>query len=165
MVIARTQDVHADKRHLPRWEVATRVLYLLDNEFTAQETLSRNLSCAGICLTASEYIPVNRKIRLKIYLTESTVVLADGQVVWSKSESGHNLAGVKFSDISLKSQELILEHAFEIRRADMVKYWFQGWDKKQLAVSCHLNKPRESNVSHGFFISSLCSRNCALRGA
>ena len=125
MVIVGTQTINTDKRNLPRWEVANRVLYLLDNEPSAQETLSVNLSCAGLCLTTPKPLPVQKKIRMKIYLSEGTVVLAAGYIVWSKTEKGQNLAGVSFSDISPKAQDLILEHAFEIKPEDIkVKYWF-----------------------------------------
>ena len=54
----------------------------------------------------------------------------EGQVVWSKFWQDQNLAGVAFSNLSQKAQELILEYAFEIKKADMIKYWFQGWNTK-----------------------------------
>lgn len=130
MVIVGTQNVNTEKRHLPRWEVANRVTYLLENEGEAQETRSVNLSCSGLCLTTANPAPLHKKIRVKIYLSEGTVVLAGGHIVWSRPENGQNQAGVSFSEISAKAQEMILEHAFEIKKEDVVKYWFQGWEGK-----------------------------------
>jgi c-di-GMP-binding flagellar brake protein YcgR len=129
MVIVGTHSTSVEKRHLPRWEVNNRVTYLLENEGEAQETRSMNLSCSGLCLTTSEPVSLQRKMRVKIYLSESTIVLAAGRVVWSQSQEGRHMAGISFSEISAKAQEMILEHAFELKKEDVVKHWFQGWDK------------------------------------
>ena len=118
---------YPEKRHLPRWEVANRIIYLFEDEDISHETTSRNLSCSGACFVASSPLPASKKIRMKIYLSESTVVIVEGRVVWSKSSPEETLAGVTFTNTSFKVQEMILEHAFEIKKSDLVNYWFQGW--------------------------------------
>ena len=140
MVIMTGQNTHngplkeysySEKRHLPRWQVANRVIYLIEDEAVSYETTSRNLSCGGACFVTALPLPVSKKIKMKIFLSGGSVVLVDGQVVWSKSLPEEHLAGVIFTNTSFKAKELILEHAFEVKRTDVVNHWFQGWDQSK----------------------------------
>jgi c-di-GMP-binding flagellar brake protein YcgR len=119
-----------EKRYLPRWKVANRVVYQLENEDKTYESNSCDISCNGASFVSAQRLPVNGKIKLKIFLSSDNVVSVEGQVVWSKPAEKLNLSGIMFANTSQKAQELILKYAFEIRKEDMVKYWFQGWNTK-----------------------------------
>src|SRR3989338_3354870 len=129
MVAEKTEGVNAhaesDKRYLPRWRVANRVTYQLENENKLHESNSLDISCTGACFSSAGQLPVNKKVKMKIYLSEDSVVNVEGQIVWNKPIEAHNLVGVIFSNTSQKVQDLILKHAFEIKKEDMIKYWFQ----------------------------------------
>ena len=129
-MVAEKNIFNADKRYLPRWQVSNRVLFQLENDKQTHETTSHDISCTGACFASAKPIPVNKKIKIKIYLSSETVVAVEGQTVWSRLEDNQNLVGVIFSNTSQKAQELILKHAFEIKKEDMIKYWFQGWNIK-----------------------------------
>ena len=121
-----------EKRYIPRWEVANRILYQIENEKKTHESSSKDLSCTGACFATPENLPLNKKIKMKIYLSEDIAVKVEGQIVWNKPGSANeNLVGVTFSNTSQEVQELILKHAFEIKKEDMIKYWFQGWNHKK----------------------------------
>jgi c-di-GMP-binding flagellar brake protein YcgR len=129
--ITKEQD-GADQRYLPRWAVSNRVLYQLENDEKTHESSSRDISCTGACFTTPSNLPLNQKVIMKIYLSSDTPVKVEGQVIWNKSvNGGENLVGVTFSNTSQAVQDLILKHAFEIKKEDMIKYWFQGWNNKQ----------------------------------
>ena len=119
-----------EKRYLPRWQVANRITYQFENENHAYESSSRDISCSGASFFSAQRLPQNKKIKMKIFLSENNIVNVEAQVVWNKPAENQNLAGVVFSNTSQKAQELILKHAFEIKKEDMVKYWFQGWENK-----------------------------------
>ena len=126
------KDQGPDQRYLPRWAVSNRVLYQLENDEKTHESNSRDISCTGACFTTPVNLPLNKKVKMKIYLSDDTSVKVEGQVIWNKSvNGGENLVGVTFYNTSQTVQELILKHAFEIRKEDMIKYWFQGWNNKQ----------------------------------
>ncbi|MDP2654520.1 MAG: PilZ domain-containing protein [Candidatus Omnitrophota bacterium] len=120
----------ADKRYLPRWEVKNRINYQFEDDPRTYEAQSKDISCSGACLYTQGSLPVHQKIKMKIFLADDVAVKLDGQILWSTNAQGKDLAGIIFSDVSQQAQELILKHAFEIKKEDMVKYWFEGWDKK-----------------------------------
>ena len=142
MVITRIQSdadrnnhsCPAERRNFPRWAMVSRIFYQMGNDTTIHESQSVNISATGICFTTPELMPENIRIKMKIFLSDEAVIPVSGQIIWSKSENGDgrpsHQAAIRFSDISPRAQELILEHAFEVKKQDMVKYWFQGWEKK-----------------------------------
>ena len=77
----------------------------------------------------TEEVEVNQKINLTIYLTDSVSVKVVGNVLWCKKIPKGILAGVIFEDTKPKTQQTILDYAFEIKRDDLVNHWFKGWDK------------------------------------
>lgn len=119
----------ADKRYLPRWEVKNRIYYKLENEDKFQEGLSKDLSCSGACLLTKKSLPKNQKVKLTICLENEQKVEVNGEVLWNKAFEGDNLVGIAFYNTSQKAQELILKHAFELKKTDVIKHWFKGWNK------------------------------------
>jgi hypothetical protein len=78
-------------------------------------------------LVVPDAIPLNQKLKLKIYLSGNTSVDTDGEIVWCKPAVKGNVVGVDFCGITENAKELILNYAFEIKRDDLIKHWFEGW--------------------------------------
>lgn len=119
-----------DRRYLPRWEVSNKALYRFSSGTATHECQSRDVHFAGACICTKEYIPLNQKLKLTIYLTNETSIEVDGTVLWQKPMGQQYLIGVNFYDVSRKVQETILKYAFEIKKEDLIRHWFRGWDKK-----------------------------------
>ncbi len=117
-----------DQRYIPRWEVNNRILYQLPDEENAREARTRDLSCAGICLQTDQDLGEQKKVRLTIYLSGKKSIQVDGQIRWTRKTSQGTMVGVIFENIQPEDQELILDYAFEVKKDDLVKHWFQGWD-------------------------------------
>lgn len=121
----------SDQRYLPRWEVKNRVVYRLNDEARPHEGQSKDLSCTGACIRTKDKLSPNQKVKLTIYLSDETAVQVEGQIVWNKPSQDHeSLVGVMFVNTTQKTQDLILKHAFEIKKDELVKHWFSGWEKK-----------------------------------
>jgi len=129
------QRSSSDKRYLPRWEVNNRILYKLESDPSLQECRSMDISCTGACLVTPDPLPAKQKVDLTVYLSETIAVKLQGQIVWQKQLNSGNLTGVLFTNTSPEVQELILDHAFEIKREDLVKHWFQGWNEQNKNVT------------------------------
>lgn len=121
-----------DKRYIPRWEVTNRILYSYDNDNQCQEGLSKDISCLGACLNTQENIPIDKKIKLKIYLSEKKSFDVEAKIKWKKATSDGYSVGVIFENVPQEIQELILTHAFELKREDVVRHWFSGWEGRKV---------------------------------
>ena len=117
----------ADQRYFPRWEVNNRVLFQLENQMDTFETQTVDLSCAGACLFISKSVKPNQKIKLVIYLSPAKFVNVNGHILWTKSVDGQLEAGVLFENIPPHTQDVILQHAFELRRDQVIRNWYKGW--------------------------------------
>ena len=117
----------ADQRYFPRWQVKNRVLYQLENQLETFETQTLDLSCAGACLNLPKSIDPNKKIKLVIYLSSTKFINVNGEIKWANSSKGQPQAGVHFENTSLKTQDAILQHAFEIRPDQVIHHWYGGW--------------------------------------
>jgi hypothetical protein len=120
-----------DKRYLPRWEVKNRILCVPEKDAPVQECESRDISSLGACLSTQENIPIDQKIKLKIYLTEKRSFDVDARIKWKKTTAEGYSIGVIFEDVTPEIQELILSYAFEVKRDDVVRHWFRGWEGKK----------------------------------
>ncbi len=118
-----------DKRYLPRWAVHNRISYFTLEEGNTKECVSLDLSSVGICLQTKECLPVNQKVKMVIHLSEQASFEVLGNVRWSRQTAEGNQAGIIFEKITPHDQELILQHAFEVKHEDLVKHWFSGWEK------------------------------------
>ena len=116
-----------DQRYLPRWEVKNRVICRVDKEKKPIECASRDISCCGACISCDEKFDVKQKVKLTIYLSEKTSVQVEGEIVWNKPAEGENLVGVMFANTSEQAQELILQHAFEVKKQEVINHWYKGW--------------------------------------
>jgi len=85
------------------------------------------LSCAGVCLATSKPIVPEQKIKLTIYLSPDKFVSLQGNVAWVKAGGPQNEIGITFYNTSVKNQDLILQHAFELDRERLKDLWFSGW--------------------------------------
>lgn len=123
-------DVYSndDQRYLPRWEVSNRVLYQLQNEYNLHQGQTRDLSCAGACIMAPVALE-HQKIKLTVFLSAKSSVMLEGCVLWSRQSSAdHAEIGIGFENASPEAQDLILQHAFEVKRETVVNHWFEGWN-------------------------------------
>ena len=120
----------SDQRYLPRWEVKNRLLFQSEDYTNPQEGQTRDMSCSGVSFSTNLNLNAHQKIKLTIYLSPHTAVKVSGQVIWIKSLAGENQVGVSFFNTSQKTQDLILEHAFELKHKSVVGHWYNGWNGK-----------------------------------
>ena len=119
-----------EKRYFPRWEVNNRISYRLGPDQRDHECRSRDLNCCGACLLTNQPLFPDQKLRMTVYLAEDVAVHVEGKVLWSKSDDDQFLVGVNFLETSKRIQDIILDYAFEIKKEDLIKHWFKGWDNK-----------------------------------
>jgi len=117
-----------DKRYIPRWSVKNRIFFQVDSEAQRHEACTHDISCAGVSLETDQDLLHQQKINLTVYLSERKSIKVDGRILWNKKTPQGHLIGVLFENIDPESQNLILDYAFEIKREDLVKHWFKGWE-------------------------------------
>lgn len=117
-----------DQRYFPRWQVNNRIVYRCDGEMHPREARSRDLSCAGICLMAPHSLHPAPKIKLKIYLFDDKSIEVEGHTVWTKTIADGHLVGIIFDNTNSETQNVILQYAFEFKKKDVIRHWFEGWD-------------------------------------
>ena len=118
-----------DQRYFPRWEVKNRVVYQTATEEVETECESKDLSCAGICIATKEKLTPQQRVKLTIYLAQEKMVNVEGNVIWNRPWGTRNFAGIVFANMSVATQELILRHAFTIKKNEVIHHWFEGWDQ------------------------------------
>ena len=117
-----------DKRYLPRWQVNNRVVLTLAGE--SHEGVSRDLNSTGASIKTQANLATKQKVKLKLYLSEETIVKIEGQIVWNHPEEKGYLLGINFENLNREAQDILLQYAYEIKKDDIVKHWFTGWSKK-----------------------------------
>ena len=118
----------SDQRYIPRWISANRATYQFEDDPAIHEGRTKDLNCAGACITSDHHFEKNQKVKLTIYLNDRTPVKVDGRIVWTKFSNKDTEIGIDFSNTSDEAQELILKHAFEIDKNNLIKHWYKGWD-------------------------------------
>ena len=116
-----------DQRYFPRWESNKKVSYQTNHGPDEKEALALDMSFAGACILSEEPLLPTLKIKLNIFLDQATVVRLSGHIVWVRHALAHNQAGIVFDEVDQKTQDMILDHAFDINRDDLVKHWYKGW--------------------------------------
>ena len=119
-----------EKRYIPRWNVQNKILYRKEENNIYREALSKDINSSGACFLCPEAIQPPSKLTLLLYLSEHVAVEVSGTVLWNKDGSGYNLIGIRFESIPRQIQEIILQHAFEYKKEDLVRHWFKGWEEK-----------------------------------
>ncbi len=122
------QNPPSDQRYFPRWNVNNRVLYKHDSTPQLRHGHTKDLSCAGACLYLKEFLPLQQKITLSIYLSPKTGIDLQATIIWQKAEDMAYLTGVAFYETSDEAQQQILEHAFQSERPKILEHWYKGWD-------------------------------------
>ena len=117
----------SDKRYIPRWVVQNKVLYRKENNSAYQETASKDINCSGASFYCNDEVSLNQKLKMVMYLSETTAVEVSGTVLWKKNDKDQNLIGVRFENIPPHVQDTILKYAFEFTKEDLTRHWFQGW--------------------------------------
>lgn len=118
----------SDKRYFPRWEVNNRVVYHLEGEKNPHAGQTKDLSCAGACIVGETHIAPQQKMKISIQLAEGVKVTLNARVLWMKTENNQTHMGIAFYNTPDEVQNLILQHAFELDKDKVLKYWFKGWD-------------------------------------
>ena len=117
-----------DLRYFPRWEVDDPVLYHLDGETEPFEGRTKDISCAGACITGAGNISPHQKIKVIVELATGVKIKLNAHILWVKIESNHPQMGVTFYDTPDDVQNLILQHAFEVDREKFIKQLYKGWE-------------------------------------
>ncbi len=123
----KTRPVGSDQRYIPRWDVDNRVLFTF-NGGDQYEGRTKDLSCAGACLLTNRLAREEEQIKLKVFLSEHTSFDVTAKIVWKKLANGEFSLGVVFDDLTPEIQDLILTYAFEVKKDDMIKHWYAGWN-------------------------------------
>ena len=119
-----------DKRYFPRWPVENRVLYQLEDKSNTFKAHTKDLSCAGTCLSIHEDLLPKTRIKITIFLSADQTIYLHGTVCWSHhNENSHRNVGVTFENVPAHVQEIILDHAFELNPQALKNQWFKGWEK------------------------------------
>ncbi len=118
----------SEHRYFPRWEVKNKVVCELGSIATPVIAYTKDLSCAGACLCPQGTLASNQKIKLTVYLSESTTVDLHGTVVWSKNHNQDPEVGVSFYNTTEKAQKLILKYAFNLDKKKYVNNFYKGWE-------------------------------------
>lgn len=117
-----------DMRYFPRWEVNNRVSYHLEGHKESYEGKTKDISCAGACIAGNGQVTLHQKIELTLQLNDVTRVKLKGHILWVKIENNQPQMGVTFYDTPDEVQNLILQHAFEVDKEQVVKQWYKGWE-------------------------------------
>lgn len=118
----------SDQRYFPRWDVKNRVLYKLEKDQQPHEGYTKDLHCAGLCLRVDDQLRPKQKLKLTVHLANETTIQAEGTVMWIKDLGDHREAGISFSQLSDLAKNLIFEYAFQVRKKDVIRQWFKGWE-------------------------------------
>ncbi len=118
-----------DRRYFPRWEVNNRVIYRKGTESFYRECCSKDISCDGASLFCQERLDGDGILVLVLFLSEDVAIYVQGRVLWNQPNGVRNVVGVRFSNISEKSQDMILKHSFNLKKEKLKKDWFEGWNK------------------------------------
>ncbi len=122
----RRKDGAHERRAVPRWPISNRVLCQLGGEDVPYECRSVNLSPCGVCLRSRRPFPQGRLVKLAIFLNDYLPVEVEGSVLWNGVEGDDQLTGISFqADVALQGR--IMDYAYERRKNDLVKHWFDGW--------------------------------------
>lgn len=117
-----------DRRYFPRWDGSTRAEYRLENGVGAKKGVTKDLSCAGMCLQVDEPpLFLKQKVLIILYLSSVDCVKLTGEIVWARMAGDSNEVGILFRDVSSKAADVILNHAFEVDRQKFVRHFFKGW--------------------------------------
>jgi c-di-GMP-binding flagellar brake protein YcgR len=118
----------SDMRYFPRWEVNNRVLYHLEGDKKQHEGQTKDISCAGACITGAKEISPHQKIEVTVNLADGVKVKLKAHILWVRIENNHASMGVTFYDTPDEAQNLILQHAFELDRDKFVQQLYKGWE-------------------------------------
>lgn len=117
-----------DMRYFPRWEVNDPVLYHLDGEDETHEGQTKDLSCAGACITGATNVAPHQKIKVIVELSDGVKVKLNAHVLWVKIENNQPQMGVTFYNTPDDVQNQILQHAFEGDQNKFLEQLYKGWE-------------------------------------
>ena len=119
---------NTDLRYFPRWEVNDPVQYSFEDgkEFFTGKT--KDLSCAGACITGSTDVSPHQKIKMVVELAEGVRVKLNAHILWVKIDHHAPEMGVSFYNTPDDVQNLILQHAFEVDRDKFLQQLYKGWE-------------------------------------
>jgi hypothetical protein len=123
-----------DMRYFPHWEVKERVSYHLDGTPELFEGQTKDISCAGACITGSGQVAPHQKIKLIVELAEGVKIKLNAHILWVRIENNQPHMGVTFYDTPDDVQNVILQHAFEVDREKFLKQLYKGWENPGEAI-------------------------------
>ncbi len=117
-----------DMRYFPRWEVNDPVLCNLDGENEPFEGRTKDISCAGACITGAGNVSPYQKVKVVIDIAQGVKVKLNAHILWVKIENNQSQMGVTFYDTPDDVQNLILQHAYEVDREKFLEQLYKGWE-------------------------------------
>ena len=100
-----------DQRDIPRWRMDNTAFYRTHDTTVINKTEVKNLSLTGVCLYVGKDIGIGQELEVKVYLSDKVSFKAAGDVIWKRMLSDGSLcAGIRFDQIPLETQILIVEH-------------------------------------------------------
>jgi c-di-GMP-binding flagellar brake protein YcgR len=120
-----------DRRRFPRWTISNRVFYKREGEEEERVALSKDICSNGACISLSEAVTPNTELDLKIHLGNNLEpISAKGRVVWlypsREAKDNPFLAGVHFDYLRESEKDKIYNYAYQFRREELQKRWWQG---------------------------------------
>ena len=106
-----------DRRYLPRWDAANRVIYRKKQDESIHECQSKDINCSGAAIWTEEEIPTQEKINLTVFLSKDVFFSVDATVLWKKKRDDQTLVGVRFDAVAEEIRDLIFNYAFEYNKA------------------------------------------------
>jgi len=121
------ESENSDRRYLPRWDVTNKVLYRETDDAVYRESTSKDINASGACICVRDSFDIGDKIILTIHMSKkSPPIHAKGRVVWRVLKDAESLVGIYFEKISEKAKDIIYDYAFEYKKDDLLKLWFEG---------------------------------------
>lgn len=117
----------SEHRYLPRWAVENPIHYQLPDKTVIKKGTTKDISASGACVRIDHNLNPKDELKLTIYLSKDKYVTVQGRVVWCRLSDGKHDLGVDFFNVPDKTQELILDHAFELDNKKISRNWFKGW--------------------------------------
>jgi c-di-GMP-binding flagellar brake protein YcgR len=106
----------SDHRYLPRWEVNNRVLYHIEPNHESHHGQTCDLSYAGARISTTTKPDIAQQIDMTVFLAPHSPIKIKGHVLWTReTDAQHSVEmGVRFDNPDPQTQDLILQHAFEM---------------------------------------------------
>jgi len=103
-----------DQRYMPRWETSDRAYYRIGENQSIVTTELKNLNLTGACLYVNSDVLLGQSLQLRVLLSGVHSLVVKATVMWKRGHGAETIAGVYFDRLDEPTQDLVLEHAFQV---------------------------------------------------